>query len=400
MPMAGPPTAPSLAQTNMTPCKQPSSIKNASKPRLPTEIILIILANLDAQTLLSATRTCRQWYALAKRYRQYLWRHLAWHDFSFTAARGLWKLEFFNDRDLGTCFPRRTSSSSSEQRRGRSHRRTRSSSQSLTKITDDHSIRGLAQGCHSSIASTAISAPCRGLGVDLGHGLSFNGPEAIERSGPYTGAPIIRVQKESNFVESTENREKRQISNKGKESSGTRKTRFRSDDLGGSAHGIDRNASRCESDFDVHPDQAKAGLNPSEGKIRDVVNDVNDDLDLLGPQEQDWKALYQLTSNWYRGRAKGYCPIMLPSLTTLASATQSIAQGSLATSSTLPASSTSSSSSSRESSTSSATTTAVAKTVSASTSAQAAIRRIFRRRKPQTVVGLQHEGSALTALSL
>ncbi|KAF9371728.1 hypothetical protein CPC16_002885, partial [Podila verticillata] len=352
MPMAGPPTTPFLAQTDMVPCKQPS-IKNASKPRLPTEIILIILANLDAQTLLSAARTCRQWYALAKRYRQYLWRHLAWHDFSFTSARSLWKLEFFNDRDLSSCFPRSPPLPSSEQSRRGSHPRTQSGS-----------MRGHAQS-HNSFASS--SSPCKGLLVDLAPGFSLNESQVM----------------------AAESKEKRHFSIKSRETS---RTRLRSDDKSDSAHRIDR-ASLCESDSDVHLDQIKPGS-------RDTIRDDMDDLDLLGPQEQDWKALYQLTSNWYRGRAKGYCPIMLPSLTTLASATQSIAQGSLATSSTSAPSTSTSSASARELSTSSATTTAVAKTVSASTSAQAAIRRILRRRKPQTVVGLQHEGSALTALSL
>ncbi|KAF9214725.1 hypothetical protein BGZ59_003141, partial [Podila verticillata] len=352
MPMAGPPTTPFLAQTDMVPCKQPS-IKNASKPRLPTEIILIILANLDAQTLLSAARTCRQWYALAKRYRQYLWRHLAWHDFSFTSARSLWKLEFFNDRDLSSCFPRPPPLPSSEQSRRGSHPRTQSGS-----------MRGHAQS-HSSFASS--SSPCKGLEVDLAPGFSLNESQVM----------------------AAESKEKRHFSIESRETS---RTRLRSDDKSDGAHRIDR-ASRCESDSDVHLDQTKPGS-------RDTIRDDMDDLDLLGPQEQDWKALYQLTSNWYRGRAKGYCPIMLPSLTTLASATQSIAQGSLVTSSTSAPSTSTSSASARELSTSSATTTAVAKTVSASTSAQAAIRRILRMRKPQTVVGLQHEGSALTALSL
>lgn len=378
MPMAGPPATPFLAQIDMVPCKPPS-IKNASKPRLPTEIILIILANLDAQTLLSATRTCRQWYALAKRYRQYLWRYLAWHDFSFTSARSLWKLEFFSDRDLSSCFPRSPPLPSSEQSRRGSHPRTQSGS-----------MRGDAQG-HTSFASS--SSPCKGLGVDLAPGLSLNESQVV--SGPTT-RPTMGIQEERTFGGNAamvaESKEKQHISNKGKEPSGTKSARFRIDDKSDSAHRIDR-VSRCESDSDVHLDQTKP-------ESRDTIRDDIDDLDLLGPQEQDWKALYQLTSNWYRGRAKGYCPIMLPSLTTLASATQSIAQGSLATSSTSASSTSTSSASARELSISSATTTAVAKTVSASTSAQAAIRRILCKRKPQTVVGLQHEGSAQTALSL
>lgn len=381
MPMAGPPATPFLAQTDMVPCKQPS-IKNASKPRLPTEIILIILANLDAHTLLSATRTCRQWNALAKRYRQYLWRRLAWHDFSFTAARSLWKLEFFHDRDLSSCFPRSLSLSSSEQSRRGSHPKTHS-----------RSTRGHAQG-HTSIASS--SSPRKELGVAPVPGLSLN-ESLVEFSGPSTG-PTTGIQEERTFgvnvVMAAESKGKRHISNKGRELSGTRNDRFRSDDKGDNARGIDRNASRCESDFDVHPNQTKSGSN------RDNIRDDMDDLDLLEPWEQDWKALYQLTSNWYRGRAKGYCPIMLPSLTALASATQSIAQGSLSTSSTSAPSTSTLSTPVRQLSTSSATTTAVAKTVSASTSAQAAIRRILCKRKPQTVVGLQHEGSALTTLSL
>ncbi|KAG0333312.1 hypothetical protein BG004_000895 [Podila humilis] len=104
---------------------------------------------------------------------------------------------------------------------------------------------------------------------------------------------------------------------------------------------------------------------------------------------------------------------MLPSLTTLASGTHSIIQGSplasttLVTSTATPSSASASASASASSSPVSSSTipqsaaaAAVAKTIYASTSAQVVIRRILSKRKPQTVVGLQYEGSSPTELSL
>ncbi|KAF9092455.1 hypothetical protein BGX29_010449 [Mortierella sp. GBA35] len=108
-------------------------------------------------------------------------------------------------------------------------------------------------------------------------------------------------------------------------------------------------------------------------------------------QEHDWKALYQMTSNWYLGRAKGYCPLMLPSLTTLASATRALSDRSglglgLDSGSNLGT----------------RAGTGGVDTVQPSpcTPAQIAIQRLLKKRKPVAVIGLQHEGSSLTAVSL
>ncbi|KAF9142232.1 hypothetical protein BGX30_003095 [Mortierella sp. GBA39] len=119
------------------------------------------------------------------------------------------------------------------------------------------------------------------------------------------------------------------------------------------------------------------------------------------PEEQDWKALYQMTSNWYRGRAKGYCPLMLPSLTTLASATRALSDrsglGLGLDSGSNPGTRTASETRSR-------TTTEAGRAdailPSPCTPAQVAIQRLLKKRKPVAVIGLQHEGSSLTAVSL
>ncbi|KAG0268111.1 hypothetical protein BGZ95_002603 [Linnemannia exigua] len=117
-------------------------------------------------------------------------------------------------------------------------------------------------------------------------------------------------------------------------------------------------------------------------------------------EEQDWKALYQMTSNWYRGRAKGYCPLMLPSLTTLASATRALSDRSglglgLDSSSNLGTRNVSGTGPREK-------TGAGAETFqpTPSTPAQVAIQRLLKKRKPVAVIGLQHEGSSLTAVSL
>lgn len=108
-----------------------------------------------------------------------------------------------------------------------------------------------------------------------------------------------------------------------------------------------------------------------KGKPRDRESKEKD-------QGTDWKALYQLTSNWYRGRARGYCPSMLPSLTTLASATQVLSEIGII-------SSTSSHKPSEQ---------------QPSNPVQRAIKKTLQGRKPAAVVGLQFEGSSLTELSL
>ncbi|KAG0067980.1 hypothetical protein BGZ89_005423 [Linnemannia elongata] len=119
------------------------------------------------------------------------------------------------------------------------------------------------------------------------------------------------------------------------------------------------------------------------------------------PEEQDWKALYQMTSNWYRGRAKGYCPLMLPSLTTLASATRALSDRSGLG---LGLDSRSNPGTRIAPGTGSGTTTGAGRTdtilPSPCTPAQVAIQRLLKRRKPVAVIGLQHEGSSLTAVSL
>ncbi|KAG9066841.1 hypothetical protein KI688_012753 [Linnemannia hyalina] len=119
------------------------------------------------------------------------------------------------------------------------------------------------------------------------------------------------------------------------------------------------------------------------------------------PEEQDWKALYQMTSNWYRGRAKGYCPLMLPSLTTLASATRALSDrsglGLGLDSGSNPGTGTASETRSR---TTTGAGRADATLPSPCTPAQVAIQRLLKKRKPVAVIGLQHEGSSLTAVSL
>ncbi|KAG0324242.1 hypothetical protein BGZ99_002027, partial [Dissophora globulifera] len=138
---------------------------------------------------------------------------------------------------------------------------------------------------------------------------------------------------------------------------------------------------------------------PESDFEREQTIDFDEDDEELGmfDQEHDWKAIYRRTSNWYQGRPKGYCPLMLPSLTTLASATQALSE--TASSTLIPSASlfaTSSISSSARADSRQRTTSGQ----SLSTPAQRAIKKMLKKRKPMTVVGLQHEGSALTAFSL
>jgi hypothetical protein len=118
-------------------------------------------------------------------------------------------------------------------------------------------------------------------------------------------------------------------------------------------------------------------------------------------EEQDWKALYQMTSNWYRGRAKGYCPLMLPSLTTLASATRALSDrtglGLGLTSGLQPGTRTAFGTGSG---TKDGAEGADIIQPTPCTPAQVAIQRLLKKRKPVAVIGLQHEGSSLTAVSL
>ncbi|KAF9424627.1 hypothetical protein BGZ94_008022 [Podila epigama] len=441
---------------------------------LPTEIILIILSHLDANTLLSATQTCQQWYALARRYRQYLWRRLAWQDFSFTAARDLWKLEFAADRDLSRCFPRTPPLTHHHQQQPQQQRHQTSGSYCCQ--VKDTTLRSRARyepgttslqskrggsittsatscSCHrgdiARVLSTSTlpfeSTPTTGLGLNLNpniHG-SMHQHDRVEQAETETtlsrqcacgqealshkGADFIK--ESDNFKGKHEpNQHQANFSMKKDAGAGAQRTRFRSYSSSNNSntqkHGIDGNVTREKCNFDMgYRSHANSLLKPTcyaartcdrtEHSGNDNEHDLDLDLDhdLLGPDEKDWRALYQLTSNWYRGRAKGYCPLMLPSLTTLASATLSIAQGSIgshsssskmnfssSSSSTASSSTTAVSSSSRSASL--ASSAAVARTISVSTSAQIAIQRILRKRKPQTVVGLQHEGAALTALSL
>ncbi|KAF9356557.1 hypothetical protein BGX26_005126 [Mortierella sp. AD094] len=289
---------------------------------LPTEIILLILIHLDHQTLLAAASTCRRWRALANRYRQYIWRHLAWRDYSFTAARGLWKLEFLKDRDLQLSFPLSAASWSEEEERW--------SSRSKGKTKHDGSKEqqsrksSVCRGCHMRLQKEMEETTLIGA-----------------RSTSNSSVQLDRL----NHCSCTPPRD-----HKGKQ-------------------GADRS-------------NIEATKGPNILDSVDSNNGENENYEALRSKvkEQDWKALYQLTSNWYKGRAKGYCPLMLPSLTSLAMVTQILSDV------------TSSSSSSAESGSRSAH--------NLSTPAQRTIQRILKRRKPLTVVGLQHEGSAQTSLTL
>ncbi|KAG0003464.1 hypothetical protein BGZ80_006101 [Entomortierella chlamydospora] len=290
---------------------------------LPTEIILLILIHLDHQTLLAAASTCRRWRTLANRYRQHIWRHLAWRDYSFTAARGLWKLEFFKDRDLQLSFPL-SAASWSEEKESRSSRSKGKAKHDGSK--EQHLLKEMEK-------------------------VTLNGARSTSDS---------RVQL---MATSQQNNEITEITD-----------------------GV--NHCFCTPPRDHKDKQCAGGSNvrATEGpNMLDSINSnniENEDDEALGSKgrEQDWKALYQLTSNWYKGRAKGYCPLMLPSLTSLAMVTQILSDA------------TSSSSSSVGSISSSAH--------NLSTPAQRTIQRILKRRKPLTVVGLQHEGSAQTSLTL
>ncbi|KAF9170863.1 hypothetical protein BGX21_008321 [Mortierella sp. AD011] len=290
---------------------------------LPTEIILLILIHLDHQTLLAAASTCRRWRTLANRYRQHIWRRLAWRDYSFTAARGLWKLEFFKDRDLQLSFPL-SAASWSEEKESRSSRSKGKAKHDGSK--EPHLLKEMGK-------------------------VTLNGARSTSDS---------RVQL---MATSQQNNE-----------------------ISGITDGV--NYCSCTSPRDHKDKQCAGGSNvraaegPSMPDSVNSNNSENEDDEALGSKgrEQDWKALYQLTSNWYKGRAKGYCPLMLPSLTSLAMVTQILSDA------------TSSSSGSAGSISSPAH--------NLSTPAQRTIQRILKRRKPLTVVGLQHEGSAQTSLTL
>ncbi|KAG0296018.1 hypothetical protein BGZ98_001138, partial [Dissophora globulifera] len=157
---------------------------------------------------------------------------------------------------------------------------------------------------------------------------------------------------------------------------------------------------RCNPRIDHRRRRRADGAPVPESDIeREQTIDFDEDDEELGmfDQEHDWKAIYQRTSNWYQGRPKGYCPLMLPSLTTLASATQALSE--TASSTLVPSASlfaTSSISPSTRADSRQRTTSGQ----SLSTPAQRAIKKMLKKRKPMTVVGLQHEGSALTAFSL
>ncbi|KAI1304998.1 hypothetical protein EDD11_005022 [Mortierella claussenii] len=307
---------------------------------LPTEIILLILVHLDHHTLLAAALTCRRWHALAKRYRQYLWKHLALRDFSFTAARGLWKLEFLKDRDLQLCFPL-----SAPPLMQQDHRRTAAYRRQQRNSLCGFCTRRLERVDNADIMQATFSLSNWGLGMNMD-------PKNSETDGMRSMVTKTQI-RACSCVPPKEGKGKQRadMKDKAKTSSGWK-------------------AAAPTMMDSIHYDK-----------------DGEDDEWRMGDQEQDWKALYQLTSNWYRGRAKGYCPLMLPSLTTLASATQTLSESSIVAQS-----------SPFDGSAARSKANSTLQTIS--TPAQRAIQRILKRRKPQAVVGLQHEGSALTALSL
>ncbi|KAF9907880.1 hypothetical protein BX616_000304 [Lobosporangium transversale] len=296
---------------------------------LPTEIILLILIHLDHRTFLSATLTCRRWYLLAKRYQQYLWRHLALRDYSFTAARGLWKLGFLKDRELRLCFPRSAT------------------------VAGNKKQAVVCKGGDSQLLNVTAS------------GRSYqkvSSEKTTQQYSPVTSGSRLN----ENVFSVLDNQTVSTSDQKGKQ--------------------------RANESIETNDQGQENIMNPDQDNSKN--NEDNVEEQRLDHYEENWKALYQLTSNWYQGRAKGYCPLVLPSITTLSSATQALS-GNISHSSisSVPAGS-----SSESTSTYNAIKLQYYRRLS--TPAQRGIYRILKKRKPSAVVGLQHEGSALTALSL
>lgn len=406
--------------TETTAILDDKAVKTRQPARLPTEIVLLILIHLDHHTLLAATASCRQWHFLARDYRQYIWRHLALRDFSFTAARGLWKLDFLKDKDLRACFPpsRRTQPPPRNRLRHRHGQQNSlakrgsnlvhptsfippSPSSALPSFPDLHSPTTTISSLHHSGNTTSrtgselapICASCwtslqkqtenTGMQKNISqeHHTPLNEGSGVDQSLANNAQgtslkPAIslgetectgEVQQETNSVDN--NNTKISLLSYG-------------------------NCASCLQRLD------RKGKRRADDDMSNSQEFVTSDLqckDYSCPEEQDWKALYQMTSNWYRGRAKGYCPLMLPSLTTLASATRALSDrsglGLGLDSGSNPGTRTASG------------TTAEAgrgDTIlpSPCTPAQVAIQRLLKKRKPVAVIGLQHEGSSLTAVSL
>ncbi|KAK3832339.1 MAG: hypothetical protein J3R72DRAFT_237558 [Linnemannia gamsii] len=399
--------------------------KTTKQPaRLPTEIVLLILIHLDHHTLLAATATCRQWYFLAKDYRQYIWRHLALRDFSFTAARGLWKLDFLKDKDLRSCFPppRRPT----PQRRPRHLQHDNNSNKKSYLIPAASYLQPSSALSSTILATTASVTPplpslCRSRDTNrTGSELApicascwDNLQKETENTGMQRNIPKeldTPLKEGSGVVDQSlldlENFER--ISaipptgqaialQEGEHTEGAQEPRSMDNNTRIPSLLSYGNCVSCQQSLDWKGkrranDESSSSQEFDKGDLRHKEDNSQ--------EEQDWKALYQMTSNWYRGRAKGYCPLMLPSLTTLASATRALSDCSGLG---LGLDSGSNPGTRNVSGTATGAKTAEGGDTcqpTPCTPAQAAIQRLLKKRKPVAVIGLQHEGSSLTAVSL
>lgn len=383
--------------------------------RLPTEIVLLIFTHLDHHTLLAATASCRQWYLLARDYRQYIWRRLTLHDFSFTAARGLWKLDFLKDKDLRACFPpqrpaapRRTRLPTSNTNKKSLHTNTTpplpppSSSEHMS-FSNSHPPTQTTQLLHpprntTNWTGSELAPICASCWANLQKGTENTGMQrniSKEHLTPLNEGPRVAKFLTENAQRTSISPAKPWVENEctveAQESSSMENhTRISLLSYGNCASCLQRldRKGKWRADEDMS--------NSQEFDVSDVQ--YKDDSQ---SEEQDWKALYQMTSNWYRGRAKGYCPLMLPSLTTLASATRVLSDRSGLG---LGLNSGSHPGTKNASGPGSGTIIGAeeADTIQSTpcTPAQVAIQRLLKKRKPVAVIGLQHEGSSLTAVSL
>ncbi|KAF8982370.1 hypothetical protein BGZ46_001412 [Entomortierella lignicola] len=266
----------------------------------------------------------------------YLWQRLAWRDYSFTAARGLWKLEFLKDRDLRLCFPH-----------------------SASVWTEEGNLASRMRGKVNPQRSSICKACKRRLRMEM-EGLSLDNAQSTSYSSNIQGTEDL------SSVTSRHNSE-----------NPTAASCF--DQCSCKASKGQKGKRRADSPI------TEATEGPKELYSVDSGDDGDNEVLELKDKEQDWKALYQMTSNWYKGKARGYCPLMLPSLTSLAMATQTLSG--IPSSSTATATTTSSNSIPQSG-------------LNLSTPAQRGIQKILKKRKPLVVVGLQHEGSAQTSLTL
>lgn len=397
--------------------------KTRQLARLPTEIVLLILIHLDHHTLLAATASCRQWHLLARDYRQYIWRHLALRDFSFTAARGLWKLDFLKDKDLRACFPPQRPHSPSRSRprhvHGQQNALTKRGSHLVhpTSFIPPFPSSALPSFPDSRSPKTTISSLYRS-----GNTTSRTGSELA----PICASCWASLQKQSENTGMQKNTSQKHhtplnegsgvdqsLADKAQGTSIIPAISFGESECTGEAqqetNSVDNNNTKisllsygnCASCLQRLDRKGKRRADDDMPNSQEFVMSDLQCKDYSCSEEQDWKALYQMTSNWYRGRAKGYCPLMLPSLTTLASATRVLSDrsglGLGPDSGSNPGTRTASGAGSGTTAGAGSADTTLP---SPCTPAQVAIQRLLKKRKPVAVIGLQHEGSSLTAVSL